>query len=84
MSYRPHPFTWCPSTDARHATAEATPNDGVPFETLCGESVTADRSAEAWFSPTCAACDARAHQIAGIPMPPAHFETRRDRSESRR
>lgn len=84
MSYRPHPFTWCPSNSARHATAGATPDDGDLFDTLCGESVTADRSAEAWFSQTCTACDARAHQLAGSPMPPAHFEAPLNRLGARK
>ncbi|MEB3368904.1 zinc finger protein [Saccharopolyspora mangrovi] len=71
MSYRPHPFTWCPSEAARRATAQMAPRDGEQFETLCGKLGTADRSDVAWFWPTCPECDRRAHEIAGIPMPPA-------------
>lgn len=84
MSYRPHPFTWCPSTNARHATAGATPNDGARFQALCGESVIADRSATAWFSQTCTTCDGRAHQLAGIPLPFARFEPALAHPEARR
>ncbi|WP_139274115.1 zinc finger protein [Saccharopolyspora flava] len=75
MTYRPHPFTWCPSTGARHATTEVTPNDGNTFRALCGESPVANRNAEAWFSPTCTTCNTRAHELAGILLPPAQFDT---------
>ncbi|WP_406690718.1 zinc finger protein [Saccharopolyspora sp. ID03-671] len=75
MSYRPHPFTWCPSNGSRHATAQTAPREGERFETLCGEPATADRSDQAWFWQTCAACDARAHHLAGLPMPPTQSAT---------
>lgn len=80
MTYHPHPFTWCPGSGARHAANHIAPQHGGQFEALCGQLLTADRRAEAWFWSTCPPCDARAHELAGVPMPPKKAATSRDRS----
>lgn len=67
--FRQHPFTWRPATDhARHATAEDAPRSGMRFDALCGASTTADCGEAAWLHPTCDACNAEAHRVAGVPM----------------
>ncbi|WP_139274146.1 zinc finger protein [Saccharopolyspora flava] len=69
-SFRPHPFSWRPGSTSRHATT-GVPADGQQFQALCGSAEIADTCAEAWFLPTCAACNVVTHELAGVPMPPA-------------
>ncbi|GAA4862819.1 zinc finger protein [Saccharopolyspora cebuensis] len=70
MNYRPHPFSWCPAHEHRHATKAAKWHDGEQVTTLCGASVTAADTVLAWLWPTCERCDVHAHELAGVPMPP--------------
>ncbi|GAA2334113.1 hypothetical protein GCM10009854_07070 [Saccharopolyspora halophila] len=71
--FRPHPFSWRPGADrVRHATTQDMPRDGARFESLCGVTTTADCGEAAWLHPTCDACNAEAHRVAGVPMPLAN------------
>ncbi|SFS57275.1 zinc finger protein [Saccharopolyspora flava] len=65
--YSPHPFCWRPGAGERHATAER-PGDGEAFTALCGLETEADLSEVAWFFATCGTCNARAHELAAVPM----------------
>ncbi|GAB2734109.1 hypothetical protein GCM10027174_03570 [Salinifilum aidingensis] len=67
MTYRPHPFSWCPGGGARHATTSHRPQTGTEVTALCGSAVTADHSDVAWLWPTCAECNAAAHDMVGTP-----------------
>lgn len=64
----PHPFHWVPAEEQRHASLDARPGGGYPtgyrVTTLCGHDLVADDSALAWFWPTCAECNTRAHRLA--------------------
>lgn len=67
-TYSPHPFCWRPAAGNRHATTER-PRDGEEFTTLCGAGEIADLGEIAWFFPTRADCNQRAHDLAAVPMP---------------
>ncbi|MDI2032822.1 zinc finger protein [Saccharopolyspora sp. TS4A08] len=68
--YSPHPFCWRPAGGERHATTER-PGEGQTFTALCGLVAEADLSEIGWFFATCGACNARAHELAAVPMPSA-------------
>lgn len=64
-----YPFRWQPGGELRHATLVTEERrHGVVFTALCGQAVEADNSAIAWFWRTCFDCNARAHELAGVPM----------------
>lgn len=70
MAYSPHPFHWVPAGGARHASTDAKETvgnypTGTVVKTLCGDDVTADNGQLAWLWPTCPACNAEAHRLAG-------------------
>ncbi|MGI8309312.1 zinc finger protein [Saccharopolyspora hattusasensis] len=73
--YRPHPFSWVPGAEQRHATIDDRPpggwRDGETVTTLCDLSIQAKTSELAWLWDTCPDCNAAAHVLAQCPMPPA-------------
>ncbi|MGI8308790.1 zinc finger protein [Saccharopolyspora hattusasensis] len=73
--YRPHPFSWVPADGQRHASIDARPGGGYPtgvcVATLCGHQLIADNTDRAWLWETCPDCNAAAHVLAEVPMPPA-------------
>ncbi|MDR7301001.1 zinc finger protein [Haloactinomyces albus] len=72
----PHPFTWVPADQARHASTDSTPNGhgyptGTEVMTLCEQQLTADNSENAWFWGTCPDCNVAAHELTGVEIPTA-------------
>ncbi|GAA4876582.1 zinc finger protein [Saccharopolyspora cebuensis] len=68
MIYRPHPFSWFPSAEERHATPSEDWRHEDAVASLCGRTLAGDDSTVAWLWPTCEPCDVEAHRIAGVPM----------------
>ncbi|WP_345356241.1 zinc finger protein [Saccharopolyspora cebuensis] len=68
--WRPHPFSWAPGAQQRHATTTRRWSHGAEVVALCGATVVADNSVQAWWWTTCEPCDVEAHRLAGVPMPP--------------
>ncbi|QIZ35436.1 zinc finger protein [Saccharopolyspora sp. ASAGF58] len=73
-TYRPRPYSWVPADGLRHASTDARPlggyATGVVVETLCGHQLRADNTDIGWLWETCAGCNAKAHELAGVPIPP--------------
>ncbi|MGI8311086.1 zinc finger protein [Saccharopolyspora sp. ASAGF58] len=72
--YQPHPFHWAPADGKRHASTDPKPRKGYPtgfvVATLCGYQLAVENTTLAWLWETCPDCNAAAHVLAEVPMPP--------------